>query len=228
MSSNLTYAAALAAGGLAAAAAAWAALSDGTVDCDETGEAVAPPRAPAGGGLGSVAVAKLQAHLGEGGLEKKGKPGYHRGKFVDEVNRGFRNDMGNELLGEPWCARACRWAYEAAAAELGLPLPFRAARSSLSGVSMWRKALKGYELDAPKPGAVLLLGKQHAALVAQVLSPKEVVTVEGNHGDKVANVRRKIRVEDTLLDAEAFAAAGASPGVAVGWAWRGDLEALAT
>ena len=154
--------------------------------------------------------------------------------FVDEVNRGFFGDAGGKLLGEPWCARACRWAYEAAAAELGLPPPFRATKSSLSGVSMWRKALKGYELDAPKPGAVLLLGKQHAALVAQVLSPREVVTVEGNHGDKVANVRRTVRAEDTLLDAEAFAtlerarelvgAAGGRPEVG----WRGDLEELAT
>lgn len=190
----------------AASAAALLALADRTVDSDETGVPSPPASPPPGAGLGARAVKALLAHLGEGGSGKKKTPGYHRGPFVDAVLRGAVGGR-DSLLGKAWCAAAVRWAYEAAARELGLPSPL-AGLGALSSVSDWRRAaFKPYFLAAPKPGALLLLGDRHAALVAEVLGPRIVRTVEGNHFDKVACVQRELAPGDTLVDVEAFAAA---------------------
>lgn len=116
-------------------------LRDQTVDSDDTGEDWSGPLdAPRGSReLGARAVEALQRHVGQRGLGKKGTPGYHRGDFIDRVNRGVHGDAPS-LLGAPWCARAVRWAYEEAARELGLPPPFPRALGALSSVSNWRKA----------------------------------------------------------------------------------------
>ncbi len=189
------------------AAAAVLLLRDQTTDSDETGETVSGVPVPRGGAsLGLRAVEVLSRHLGERGEGKKGTPGYHRSPFIDRVNRGIHGDAPR-LVGVPWCARAVRYACEVAAQELGLPPPF-AGMGALASVSNWKgAAFRPYFLAAPKVGAVLLLGDQHATLVAQALGDGKVVTIEGNHGDAVANVKRTLRPQDTLVDVESFVAA---------------------
>lgn len=204
--------------GAAAAVASALALRDRTTDSDETGEDVAAPSGldalRSSPRLGERAVAALRRHLGEGGVGRKGTAGYHRGPFVDQVN-------GPALLGEPWCARAVRWAYEEAARELGLPAPF-AGLGDLASVRKWKRS-GARRLAAPRVGAALLLGDEHATLVAEVISPGEVVTVEGNHGDVVSCVRRAVRPQDTLLDVESLAQAS-RPAVVGGFNSYGRLR----
>lgn len=198
--------------GLSAIAAAAAALlfRGKTTDNDETGETVEGVRVAPGVTLGQRAVEVLSRYAGQRGSGKKGMPGYHRGVLIDAINRGLHGDMGERLLGEPWCARAVRWAYEVAAEELGQPSPFSRIKNPLSGVSAWKGAsFRRFFLRAPKVGAALLLGSQHATLIAQVLSSDTVITVEGNHGDAVAHVKRTLRPQDTIVDVEAYVLSGA-------------------
>lgn len=149
----------------------------------------------------------LSRHVGEHGEGKKGTAGYHRSPFIDRINLGVYGD-GKGLLGEPWCCRAVRWAYETAAQELGLPPPFARTTSDLASVSKIKKYLGAYKVGLPKVGAVLLIGDQHATLIAQVLDERRVVSLDGNHGDQVAFVRRTIGPQDTIIDAEAYARGG--------------------
>lgn len=195
------------------AGASYLLLRDQTTDNDDTGEDVAGqvPVQP-GGTLGARAVAVLSRYVGEKGQGPKGTPGYHRSPFIDRVNLGVHGD-GKKLLGAPWCARAVRFAYEAAAQELGRTPPFASLKSDLASVSKWKKYLGPQKIKSPKVGAVLLLGDKHATLIAKVLDERTVVTVEGNHGDKVSNVKRTIdHGKDTILDVEAFVQ-GAAPDV---------------
>lgn len=193
------------------AGAAWLLLRDQTTDSDETGEAATAAEAGVqrgAQGLGARAVEALSRHVGERGSGPKGSPGYHRGRFVDEVSRGVWGDAGDRLLGKPWCARAVRWAYETAARELGLQRPIPAGLGTMAMARSWKAApLDSYKVTEPRPGVALVLGDSHVALVARVTGPGEVVTVEGNHGDAVAHVKRKLKPGDTLVDVEAWAAA---------------------
>lgn len=195
-------------GGALAGAAGFLLLRDQTTENDQTGEDVGRVAVPQGApGLGARAVEVLSRHVGARGQGKKGTPGYHRSELIDRINVGVYAD-GKGLLGKPWCARTVRWAYETAANELGLPAPFSAIKSTLANVSTWKSApFRPYFLSSPKIGAALLLGEQHATLIAKVLDEKTVVTVEGNHGDAVAHVRRTLRPKDTLVDVEAYARA---------------------
>jgi hypothetical protein len=218
--------------GLSTAAAAMGAallLRDRTTDSDATGETVARASVPQGSGaLGPRAVEVLSRHVGAHGQGEKGTAGYHRSPFIDEVCRGLYQDAPG-LIGKPWCARAVRWAYETAAKELGLPPPFSQIRGALSFASDWRAAPFGkFQLAAPKVGAALILGHQHATLIAQVLDQDTVVTVEGNHGDSVAHVRRTLRPKDAIVDIEAYAASvrGAAPPAPAVVGWFADLDLL--
>lgn len=211
--------------GAIGAGVAWFVLRDQTTDSDDTGETATPAEAEVRRGaqeLGARAVEALSRHVGERGAGPKGTSGYHRGRFVDEVNRGVWGDAGDRLLGKPWCARAVRWAYETAARELGKPPPFAHVRGRLAAAADWKRSpFNGYVTTEPRSGVVLVLGDRHVTIVSRVLKPDEVVTVEGNHGDAVAYVRRKIKPGDTLVDVEAWAAsthvkrgfAGASVGL---------------
>lgn len=190
--------------------------SASTTDSDDTGETVDPKspegravveRATARRGaksLGEKAVEVLSRSIGVRGNGPKGTSGYHRGVLIDQINLGLYGD-GKSLLGEPWCARAARWGYEKAAQELGLPPPFKTVKSTLASVSTWASKFKKYKLDAPKVGAVALKKDlSHAMLVAQVNPNGSVLTIEGNHGDAVANVRRQ-PADLLFYDIDAFA-----------------------
>lgn len=210
-------------GGALAAAAGVLLLRDQTTDNDQSGQDAGPVAVPTGSpALGTRAVEVLTRHLGAHGEGKKGTAGYHRSPTIDTINLGVYGD-GTGLLGKPWCARAGRFAYETAARELGLPPPFNRTKSTLANVSTWKSApFRPYFLRAPKVGAALLLGEDHLTLVARVLDDQTVITIEGNHGDSVANVKRTIRPKDTLVDVEAYAAAAAPPQI-LGWAAELDL-----
>lgn len=192
--------------GLLASAAGYLLLRDQTTDSDDTGEDVGRIDVQRGASsLGLRAVEVLSRHVGERGQGKKGTPGYHRSPFIDKVNAGLYNDAPG-LIGGPWCARAARYAYEVAAQELGRPRPFPKNVGDLASISKWKKHLGGYKIDAPKVGAVLLLGDTHATIIARVLDGRTVLTVEGNRLDSVAHVKRTIGPKDTIIDAEAYAA----------------------
>lgn len=215
------------AAGFVGSAGAYLVLRDQTTDSDETGEVVVieAPRSGSNGAstLGARAVEVLSRHVGERGLGKKKTPGYHRSPFIDAVNKGV---YGDGVVGVAWCARAVRWAYETAARELGLPPPFAGIKSTLGNVSTWRRPpFKRHELAEPKPGAVLLLGETHAAIVDRVVDRKTVVTVEGNHGDAVAHVRRTLKPQDMLVDVEAYARDAAAATPLAGWS-RSGLDLL--
>lgn len=195
--------------GAVAAAGAALLLRDKTTDSDNTGQPAARPPLPQGStSLGVRAVEVLSRHVGEHGEGKKGTAGYHRSPFIDRVNLGVYGD-GKGLIGKPWCARGVRWAYETAAQELGLPPPFSRIKSTLANVSTWKSApFQPFFLSSPRVGAALLLGEEHATLIAQVLDERTAICVEGNHGDQVAFVRRTIRPQDTIVDVEAYARGG--------------------
>jgi hypothetical protein len=200
--------AAIGAGG--AAALGYSLLRDQTTDDDATGESLMEPPVAQGEAktLGARAVEELTYHLGEKGKGPKGSAGYHRGKLIDEVMRGRWNDAGDKLLGKPWCARAVRWAFEEAAADLGLPKPF-SGLGTLATAESWKESpFKNYLLSSAKVGAVFVIKTPvgfHTGLVAKVLGPLSVVTIEGNHGDSVASVKRTFDLsKDALVDVEAW------------------------
>lgn len=187
-----------------------------TVDDDQTGETVDPrtakeaaSRLAAAGGtktLGARAVEVLARDLGARGNGARGTSGYHRGALIDQINLGVYED-GRSLLGKPWCARAARYAYERAAQELGLPPPFAGIKNTLASVSTWASQFKPWKLDAPKVGAVGLTKKLgHATLVMQVNPDGTYLSVEANHGDAVASVKRK-SADMLFYDIEAAARA---------------------
>lgn len=194
--------------------------SAATTENDETGETV-PPSSPEGRALAEQARAAGAKTLGEKAVEvltrdlgaheepwpnypRKPGPNSNRGPVVDKILRGVHGD-GEKLLGKPWCARGVRYAYEKAAQELGAPSPFRNIRDSLAMVSSWASKFKKYKIDQPKVGAAAVLKNlSHITIVARVNPDGSVMTIEGNHGDAIANVRRKA---DSLLffDIDAYA-----------------------
>lgn len=199
--------------GLIASAAGYLLLRDQTTDNDDTGEDVGRIEVQRGASsLGLRAAEVLSRHVGERGQGKKKTPGYHRSPFIDRVNAGLYNDAPG-LLGAPWCCRAVRWAYEVAAQELGRPRPFPKAWGDLASVSKFKKHLGGYKISAPKVGALLLIGDTHATLIAKVYDSRTVGTIEGNHSDSVANVKRTIGPADTLIDIEAAVAGQTAVGL---------------
>lgn len=196
--------------------------SAATTENDETGETISPAspegrsladqaKAASGGNsktLGEKAVEVLSRHVGAHEepwptYPKKPSPNSNRGPVVDQILRGVHND-GEKLLGKAWCARATRYAYEKAAQELGLPPPFKNIKDSLAMVSSWNKQFKKYKISEPKVGATALLKNlSHSTIVARINPDGSVTTIEGNHGDAVANVRRKPS-DLIFLDIDAF------------------------
>lgn len=199
-------------------------------DNDQTGETVdpsspeaqpqsIPPPAPHKGralndkvtppSLGTRAVEVLLRDVGAKEVPK----GSNRGPVVDKIILGVYKD-GAKLLGKPWCGRAARYAYEKAAQELGLPPPFAGLKNTLASVAEWKKVMKDFQISEPKVGAAALLsrggGKSHATIVSRLEGGK-VFTVEGNHGDAVAVVKRKPGDFHTFLDVEAFVRSRQSP-----------------
>lgn len=198
---------------LGAGAAGWLLLfRDQTTDSDRTGVDVPKVDVASGRqGLGERAVEVLNRHVGEHGQGPKGSAGYHRSPFIDAVLLGVHG-AGKGLTGKPWCAAAVRWAFETAAQELQQAPPFAAIRDTLATAKSWKAApFAAYKLSAPKVGAVLVLGDSHATLIAKIHDSKTVTTVEGNHGDAVANVKRLIGPGDTIVDVAAYVADHATP-----------------
>jgi hypothetical protein len=113
-------------------------------------------------------------------------------RFVEyevEKNPGLNPDIPNEAL---WHCADYGKAYEKAAQEMGLPPPFRNIRDSLAMVSSWASRFKKYKIDQPKVGAAAALKNlSHLVLIARVNPDGSVMTIEGNHGDAIANVRRQ-------------------------------------
>jgi hypothetical protein len=180
-------------------------LRDQTTDSDATGVDYAPPPpVPRSTSIGVRAVGVLNRLVGTKGLGPKGTPGYHRGPVIDQILRGLHDDAP-KLIGKAWCARAIRFAFESAAQELGMPPPFPKKLGTLAIVGTWMaKPFDAYKISSPKVGAVLLLGKRHSTLIAKVINDKNVVTVEGNHGDRIGNFERVLKDEDTIVDVEAW------------------------
>lgn len=160
--------------------------------------------------LGLKAIEVLSRDIGA----KEVPPGSNRGPVVDRINRGVYND-GEKYVGLPWCGMACRYAYEKAAQELGLPKPFALINSlSLAAVSSWGKHFKAFRLVEPKPGSVGLLGDDHIVLVSRV-DGDNVYSVEGNHGSALATVKRKkAAFTGGFYDVEAYVKQNAVRGVA--------------
>lgn len=180
-------------------------------------------------GLGLKAVEVLTRMVGA----KEDPPRSNRGPVVDQINIGIYED-GKKLLGQPWCARTVRYGFEKAAQELGLPPPFASIKGTLAGVSDWKDKFSKYRLDAPKPGAVALIDNdkvRHATLVSNA-SGDTVYTVEGNHKDSLATVKRKksafdggfYDVEAFVRDAQMTNVSGTIPYLdAVGLVGRGEI-----
>ena len=112
-----------------------------------------------------------------------------------------RGDILPGCRGAAWCAAFARWAYEAAAAELALLTPFAAANkacgSDLAGHYKWLDFAQAHKLlvKTPAPGDVgLLIPSPHAGHVVLVASVDgdSVITIEGNHEDRVTSCRRPI------------------------------------
>jgi hypothetical protein len=185
---------------------------------DESGEKIDPKQAgiPTGGkSLGARAVEVLQREVEAGG---RGDPkGSHRGPVPDKILTGVYSD-GKGLLGKPWCARTLRYGYEKAAQELGLPPPFASLKgASLAGVDEWRRTFKDYYSTSPRPGMAALIvtpTTHHATMVARVLDPNTILTVEGNHGDAMANVKRPVSSIAYFIDVERFIDHTSKPAVA--------------
>lgn len=171
---------------------AWTRIASATED--SSGDTVDPkeakpptPTTPAKPALGAKAVEVLTRHVGA----MESPKGSNRGPVVDQIIRGVNGD-GEKLLGKPWCARAVRYAYEKAAQELGQAPPFAGVKPSLAAVNDWADIFKQYLTSEPKTGHVGLIlsgGTRHATLVSKV-DGETVYTVEGNHSDSVATVKR--------------------------------------
>lgn len=202
--------AALGAGG--AAAIAYAAIADNTAEDDSTGEPADHLFQATGTNspqLGVRAVQVLQQFLGQHGDGPKGTPGYHRNGFIDTVMRGYYNDEGDKLLGLAWCSRAVRYAFENAAADLNLGKIFPDKLGALSMAESWKKSpFDKFLLGSAKVGAVFVIKTSvgfHTGLVVQVLGPLTAITIEGNHNDSVAAVKRTFDLsKDALVDVEAW------------------------
>lgn len=177
-----------------------------TVDPSSTeGKPTTPPKT-----LGEQAVAVLLRDLGAHeepwpNYPHPPSPNSNRGPVVDKINLGVYGD-GKKLLGQPWCARTVRYAYEKAAQEIGLPPPFAGIKSTLATASSWKSTFKKWKLDQPKVGAVglFLAGKKSHAMLISSVTGDTVYTVEGNHNDSVALVKRHASDFDVLLDVEAY------------------------
>lgn len=94
---------------------------------------------------------------------------------------------------EEWCSLFVAWVWQHA----GVPLPGPAALYGYSGsLYTWAKEHGGKVLPPtvrPSPGDAIFYGSgpsnsAHVGLVAQVLPDGEIVTVEGNYGNRVAVV----------------------------------------
>jgi len=151
--------------------------------------------------MARAAVVALEA-LAEGVREEP--PRSNRGPVVDRYLLGH-DGKGGWLLtakgaakGAPWCARACVWWVEEAALQLGLPSAFgvdahRGGLASAYKLRGWARTRARWKAD-PRPGRLgVLLDEDtlqgHVVLVLRVGS--EVVSVEGNSGDRVRCVARQ-------------------------------------
>lgn len=180
------------------------ATEDESGDVVPAREAVPLPVLPsaAAPSLGAKAVEVLSRYVGKA----KGNPkGSHRNPFIDEIVMGVRGD-GKKFLGKPWCALAARFAFEKAATELSQPPPFAAIKSSLAAVTDWRDLFKAHHAMDPRPSMVGLIlhgGVRHATIVSRVDGGR-VYTVEGNHGDAAAFVKRSRTSFDFFVDVDGY------------------------
>lgn len=186
---------------------------DDTVDTDSTGELMTttPDLKKGSSNLGERAVEVLSRYVGVKGKGKKGTPGYHRGDVIDTIQRGVGSRFGDRLLGQPWCGLAGLYGYETAAQELGRESPFDAKIArSLAAAKNWASGpLAPYKLSAPKVGAAVIIKTSwghHIVLVAKPLDGQRFISIEGNHNDTMANVKRTVNpAKDVIIDVEAWA-----------------------
>jgi hypothetical protein len=171
----------------------------------------APPPTPAtaakGTTIGRRAVEILLSPPYFGATEEP--KGSNRGPVVDQIIRGVQGD-GEWALGKPWCGRTVRFAYEKAAQDLGLPAPFDKKMGSLAAVDEWPKKFKGFTSDTPRTGMAAVIAGHHIALVTRV-DGDTIYTVDGNHNDAVATVKRPRSKFSTFVDVEAYLASKAKP-----------------
>lgn len=118
-------------------------------------------------------------------------PGSNHGPFVDEIMRGVDKRCDYLVVpgrGYPWCARTQVYAFQTAAAKLGLMDPFRGAGDCASGIKMlrWARSTGRMRTDA-KPGRVGVIRHSettsHVLMCLKVLDAETILTCEGNTGD---------------------------------------------
>lgn len=135
-------------------------------------------------------------------------PGSNRGPRVDQYLAGLNNDAlyllafrpdrrtRDGLGGAPWCGRFVKWCIDTGAASLGEESPVKG-WGDLASARKWYDRAKTHRChdDRAAPGRVgiILAGKGtgHLVLIAKV-EGVEVVTVEGNSGNRVASRRRQV------------------------------------
>jgi cell wall-associated NlpC family hydrolase len=101
----------------------------------------------------------------------------------------YRTAVAGAVPGTPWCAYFVSWA----AAQAGTRLGFAGeGLGSVEGIEAWARAT-GRLLPPgtpPQPGDLVLYGGNHVGIVEAVNPDGSLVTVEGNHNDRVDRVRR--------------------------------------
>jgi hypothetical protein len=154
-----------------------------------------PPTVPAAAawGYGSPAgLAALAAAAGELGVAEE-PPGSNDGPRITE----YRAASGAEATPGRWCAYFVSWA----AAQAGTPLGDAGQGfAAVSQIEEWA-GRTGRLLPAgepPRPGDIVLYGAEHVGIVESVGPGDRLVTVEGNHSDRVE------RVDRTLGEATGF------------------------
>lgn len=189
----------------------WAALQGQDASPDAASALSADYRglSPLAGRALALAEADCRAGVAEVPL------GTNRGPRVDQYLRGYHGDAEYLLRsdvrdvrapggwqGQPWCARAARYWFEAAAAALVMPPPFCGA-SDLASAAKWHKwaRLTGRLSSVPRAGrvGVILLPVQegreprgHVVLVARVGDLDTLLTLEGNSSNRVAKRTRRV------------------------------------
>ncbi len=105
--------------------------------------------------------------------------GSNSGREVEEYQRA----TWLAGTGWPWCVAFCQWVFR----ELGVPLPNGGAGAW--ALLDWAKSV-GWAVNDPRPGDICILseGSGHACLFER-FEGTDVVTVDGNWGDRVGEQR---------------------------------------
>jgi hypothetical protein len=134
----------------------------------------------------------LAAASGELGVQEE-PPGSNDGVRIAQ----YRAASGAEATPGRWCAYFVSWA----AAQAGAPLgDYGQGFASVAQIEEWagRTGRLVPAGEPPRPGDIVLYGADHVGIVESVGPGDRMITVEGNHTDRVE------RVDRTLGEATGF------------------------